>query len=187
MGKLTIFEFTSLNGYFKGPDDDISWNKHAEEEQQFSESQIEKGNILLFGRKTFHMMESYWQSPEAMLNDPGVAKGMNKAEKFVISSTLQSADWQGTTLLKGDLIEEVKKLKRGAKDITILGSGSVVVQLADAGLIDLYQVMIFPLLIPDGTPLLSGITGKIGLKFINSIVLKSGTLVLEYEPVKHKL
>jgi dihydrofolate reductase len=130
------------------------------------------------------MMESYWRTPEAMLYEPGVAKGMNEAEKYVISNTLESVDWQGATLLKGDLIEEVKKLKQGAKDITILGSGSVITQLADADLIDLYQFMIFPLLIPDGTPVFNGISGKIGLKFVNSLVLKSGTVVLEYEPAK---
>src|SRR6201996_5164681 len=152
MGKLTIFDFISLNGYYKGPGDDISWNLHSKEEQLFSEKQMQKGNSLLFGRKTYQMMESYWQTLEAMANDDIVAKGMNEAEKFVISHSLETVNWNGATLLKGDLIEEVKKLKQGAKDVTVLGSGSVITQLAAAGLIDLYQFMIFPILLPDGTP-----------------------------------
>src|ERR1700744_4438205 len=184
MGKLTIFDFMSLNGYCKGPGDDISWNLHSKEEQLFSEGQMQKGNMLLFGRKTYQMMENYWQTPEAMKDSPVIAKGVNEAEKFVISRTLYTVDWNGTNLLKGDLVEEVKNLKQGAKDITILGSGPVITQLADAGLIDLYQFMIFPMLLPDGTAVFSGIAGNIGLKFVNSRVLKNGTVILEYEPVK---
>jgi dihydrofolate reductase len=142
-----------------------------------------KGNSLLFGRITCQMMESYWTSEEAAIKDSIIAKEMNAAEKFVISATLDKVDWAGATLLKGDLIEEVKKLKQRDKNTTILGSGSVITQLADAGLIDLYQFMIFPLLIPDGTPIFSGTTHNIGLKFVSSKVLKSVTVVLEYEPI----
>jgi len=183
MGKLTIFDFISLNGFYKGPGDDISWNMHAKEETLFSEDRMKNGNSLLFGRVTYEMMAGYWQQEDVIINDPIIAKGMNSAEKFVISKTLDKADWPGTTLLKGDLVEEVKKLKQRDKDITVLGSGSVITQLADAGLIDLYQVMIFPVLLPAGTPVFSNIANNIRLKCVSSKTFKSGTVVLDYEPI----
>jgi dihydrofolate reductase len=89
---------------------------HGDEEQLFSEKWMAKGNSLLFGRITYQMMESYWTSEEAAIKDTIIAKEMNAAEKFVISTTLDKVDWEGATLLKGDLIEEVKKLKQRDKD-----------------------------------------------------------------------
>lgn len=186
MAKLGVFNFVTLNGYYKGPNEDIGWHRHGQEEGEYAEQGAKSESILLFGRITYQMMASYWPTPQAKKDIPGVAEGMNRSEKIVFSRTLKKAEWENTKLFKDDLVEEVKKLKRGKNDITILGSGSIVAQLADAGLIDTYQIMVDPVALGDGTPLFKGMKKKLDLKLTSSRVFKSGVVLLIYEPMKKK-
>jgi dihydrofolate reductase len=83
MKKLTVFNFTSLNGYFEGSQPgDISWNKHGAEEAEYSAESLKAGNTLLFGRVTYELMADFWPTPFAQEKEPVVAEGMNKAEGF---------------------------------------------------------------------------------------------------------
>jgi len=113
MRKLSLFNFITLNGYYKGPDEDISWHKHGEEENKFSEESMKQESILLFGRVTYEMMAAAWTSPEMKKSNPKVAEGMNKSEKIVFSKTLKKASWSNTRIVNEDMIKEVKKLKVG--------------------------------------------------------------------------
>lgn len=184
MGKLIAYNFTTLNGYFKGPDNDISWHRHGEEENGFAADSLGSKATLLFGRVTYEMMASFWPTPMAIESMPEVAKGMNEAEKIVFSTTLESAAWENTTLVKDDLIEAVRKLKAiPGKVMTILGSGSIIAQLAEARLIDEYQFMIDPVAIGEGTPSFQGLTRKLDLKLIDHRVFKSGVVLLSYEAI----
>lgn len=184
MGKLIAYNFTTLNGYFKGPDDDISWHRHDEEESGFASDNLEAKATLLFGRVTYEMMAGFWPTPMAIESMPEVARGMNEAEKIVFSTTLESADWENTTLVKDDLVEAVRKLKAiPGKVMTILGSGSIIAQLAEARLIDEYQFMIDPVAIGEGTPSFLGMTHKLDLKLIDHRVFKSGVVLLSYEAI----
>lgn len=187
MGKLSVFNFTTLNGYFTGPGGDISWHRHGQEEGEYAEQGAKSESILLFGRVTYQMMASYWPTSQAKRDIPGVAEGMNRSEKIVFSKTLKKAEWENTRLLKDDLVEEVKKLKRGKKDITVLGSGSVVTQLADAGLIDTYQIMVDPVALGIGTPLFNGLKKQLNLKLTSTRTFKSGVILLVYEPAKKRI
>ena len=182
MGKLIAYNFTTLNGYFKGVDNDISWHRHGEEENGFAADNLEAKATLLFGRVTYEMMAGFWPTSIAADNMPEVAKGMNEAEKIVFSTTLENVDWENTTLVKGDLIEAVRKLKAiPGKVMTILGSGSIITQLAEARLIDEYQFMIDPVAIGKGTPSFQGLTQKLDLKLTAHRVFESGVVLLSYE------
>jgi dihydrofolate reductase len=186
MTKLTVFNFVTLNGYFKGPNGDISWHRHGEEENEFAgDSMKSSGATLLFGRVTYEMMAGYWPSREALKNDPVVAQGMNTAEKIVFSRTLKKADWDNTRIIKDNMIEEIRKMKRMAgSDMTLLGSGSILTQFAEHGLIDGYQIMLDPVALGEGTPILKGITRKLDLKLTDTRTFKSGVVLLSYESVK---
>ncbi len=182
MRKLSIFNFTTLNGFYKGPNEEINWHKHGEEEKQYSIEGIKTGNTLLFGRITYQMMASFWPTPMALQNDPIVAEGMNKAEKIVFSRTLEKAEWNNTRLIKENIVEEIKKLKQTpGKDMTILGSGSIVTLFAEYGLIDEYEIMIDPVAIGDGTPIFKGIRNKLDLKLASTRTFKSGSVLLCYQ------
>jgi dihydrofolate reductase len=183
MRKLFTFTFISLDGYYKGQNGDISWHKHGAEESEFSAENLKSGNILLFGRTTYEMMASFWPTPMALTSFPEVAAGMNKAEKIVFSRTLQKADWQNTTITSENMIEEVQKLKLHAtKDMTLLGSGSILTQLAEAGLIDEYQVMIDPVAIGNGTSIFHNINRQLNLKLTTTRTFQSGIILLTYQP-----
>ena len=186
MGKLLVYNFVSANGYFKGPNEDISWahQSPSQEESDFAAENAQGGAMLLFGRKTYEMMVSYWPSSEAKKNNAGVAEGMNKAEKIVFSKTLKKANWNNTRIISGNLEEEVKKLKQSGKDITVLGSGSIVNQLAEAGLVDEFQVMLHPVAIGNGTAFLKDIHKKIDLVLSKTRTFKSGIVLLCYQPNK---
>lgn len=181
MCTLSSFTFLSLDGYYKGMNEDISWHQHGEEEAEFSAESSQSGNILLFGRKTFQMMASFWPTAMAAEQFPELVKNMNSAKKIVVSGNLTKADWNNSTIINGNLAEEIKKLKQTAtNDITILGSGSIVTQLAAENLIDEYLLMIDPVAIVNGTPLFKGLTIPLNFQLTDSRIFKSGVVLLTY-------
>jgi dihydrofolate reductase len=184
MGKLSVYNFVSANGYFKGPNEDISWahQSTSKEESDFAAENAQGGAILVFGRKTFEMMAGYWPTPEAKKNNAGVAEGMNKSEKIVFSRTLKKVEWENTRIIKDNIEEEVSKLKEiSGKDLTILGSGSIITQLAEKDLIDEFQLMVYPVAIGNGTPFLKDINKNIRLELIKTRPFKSGAVLLYYQ------
>ncbi len=181
MGKLRMYNFITLNGYFRGLGGDISWHIHGAEENEYAAEMLKLGDILLFGRITYEMMAGYWPTEFAIKNDPVVAEGMNKAEKFVFSRTLDKAEWNNTRIIKENIIDEIKKMKwLSKKNMTILGSGSIVNLLAENGLIDEYQFMVDPVILGSGTPLFEGISKSINLKLTGTRAFKSGVVLLNY-------
>lgn len=188
MRTITAFNFLTLNGFYKGPGDSTVWHRHGEEENRFSEDQMFKGNVLLFGRKTYELMNSYWPTAAAHEQFPVVAEQMNKAEKLVVSRSLKAVEWQNTQLLEDGLIEAIARLKATeGPDISILGSGGLVAQLSAAGLIDCYELMFDPLFIGEGTAIASGISGELHLELKNVKAFSSGTVLLTYERKKDRL
>ncbi len=188
MRKLRVFNFVTLNGFFKGPNDDISWHRHGPEEDRFSAESLKAGSILLFGRVTYEMMANFWTTPMAAKNAPEVAAGMNSAEKIVFSRTLKKVDWKNTRVVKDNIVEEVEKMKRtGGKDLTVLGSGSIVTLFAEHGLIDEYEIMVDPVVIGAGTPIFNNIKQKLDLKLTATRTFKSGVVLLSYAPRHHQV
>lgn len=164
MRKLSVFNFISLNGCYKGPNEDISWHKHGKEENEFAEEDISSDNILLFGRVTYEMMAGYWPTDEAIKNEPELAEGMNKSEKIVFSKTLNEANWNNTRIISSNIIDEIKKIKlTPGKDMTLLGSGKILTQFAEAGLIDNFQIMVDPVVISNGTSIFADIKNNLNL------------------------
>jgi dihydrofolate reductase len=181
MGKLSTFNFISLDGYYKDDSEGISWHPHGEEGNDLSVESLKHHSILLFGRKTYEMMASFWPTKEAKTQMPEVAAGMNKAGKIVFSKTMKQADWNNTTLMKGDLVEEVKKLKKSDKNVTILGSGSIIAQLAKENLIDEYLFLVDPIALGKGTSLFHNLSEPLNLKLMSSRTFKNGALLLSYQ------
>lgn len=183
MRKLSVFNLVTLDGYIAGEDGDISWHNVDEEFQELANAASNSGNTLLFGRVTYQLMESYWPTPEALKNDPLVAQGMNRSEKIVFSRTLQKADWSNTRLVKNDMPAEVRRLKQGdGKGLTILGSGSIVAQLAQERLIDEYQILLTPVALGKGKTMFEGLTHRLALKLVRTRKFGNGNVLLTYVP-----
>ena len=180
MSKLRVFESISIDGYFTDANGDMSWAHAGREDAEFGDwvgTNASSGAELLFGRKTYQMMEAFWPTPMAARQMPAVAEGMNACRKYVASRTM-TPTWNNSQLLKGDLVEAVRGLKsQSAAGITLLGSGSVAAQLGEAGLVDEYQFVIIPVALGGGRTVFT--TGR-KLRLIEQRAFRCGNVVVTY-------
>ncbi len=182
MRKLNVFNGVSLDGYFTSANGDMRWAHSSDPEwTAFAAENAKADGVMLFGRKTYEMMVSYWPTPAAKQNAPEVADFMNNRQKIVFSRMLDKATWQNTTLMKGDVVEEVRKLKQQpGPDLLIMGSGTIISPLADAGLIDEFQIALAPIAIGNGRTMFEGLTHKLNLKLTQSRAFSNGHVYLRY-------
>ncbi|HKD65768.1 MAG TPA: dihydrofolate reductase family protein [Candidatus Binataceae bacterium] len=187
MRKLIVFNNVTLDGYFTGPKGDLSWAHGGDEDAEFNSfvsDNASGGGQLLLGRITYQLMASYWPTPEAIKNDPVVAKGMNQMQKVVFSRTLENTSWINTKLVKADIAPAIRKMKQEpGPGMAILGSGSIVAQLAPEGLIDEYQVVVNPVVLGSGRTMFDGIKAKLDLKLTKTRTFSGGKIFLSYEPL----
>jgi dihydrofolate reductase len=183
--RLIVFNQVSLDGYFVDMHGDIGWaHKGDAEWGAFVEENARGGGELLFGRITYELMASYWPSEYARQNDSIVAERMNSLPKIVFSSTLDNVSWNNTRLVKGNIIAEIKKLKKEpGKDMVIFGSGSIVSQLTQVGLIDEYQIVVNPIILGAGRTMFEGIKEMLSLKLIKTRIFGNGNVLLYYQPM----
>jgi dihydrofolate reductase len=187
MRRICVFNNVSLDGYFTRPGGDLDWAYAGNVDAEFYAfigSNAQGDGELLFGRITYEMMAGWWPTPEAMKTNPAVAEGMNRMRKMVFSRTLKEASWSNTTLLRGDPVTELRRIKREpGLDIAILGSGSIVSQLAQEGLIDEYQLVVNPVVLGEGRTMFDGVARRLGLKLTQSRTFGNGKVFLRYAPV----
>ncbi len=187
MRKLVVFNSVTVDGYFTDAKGDISWAKQNQdaEFQEFVAGNASGGGMLLFGRITYEMMVSYWPTPAAREQNPAVAEGMNKLPKVVFSRTLDKADWSNTKVVKGDIAAEVRTMKsEPGDDMVILGSGTIVSQMAQHGLVDEYQLVVYPVVLGKGRTLFDGLEERLSLKLTRTRAFGNGNVLLCYEPKK---
>jgi dihydrofolate reductase len=180
--KLLVFNQVTLDGYFSGPNGDLSWaHKQDPEWDKFVADNAKGGGTLLFGRVTYEMMVAFWPTPEAMKAFPKVAEGMNKSQKVVFSRTLDKVSWQNTKLVKNGMADEVRKMKgQPGQGMTILGSGKVVSQLASEGLIDEYQIVVNPIALGKGRTMFEGVKAPVNLTRTSTREFKNGNILTVY-------
>ena len=186
MRKLSVFNQISVDGYFKTPSGDIRWMHQPDDDEEFKQFTTDNavaGGVLVFGRKTYETMASFWPTPAAAEQFPEVAREMNRVPKVVFSKTLDKASWNNTTIVKGDLVAEVKKMKsEPGEPMAILGSGSIVSQLTQAGLIDEYQILVIPVVLGEGTTMFDGARKMMNLTLTKTRTFRNGKAFLVYEP-----
>jgi len=184
MQPLIAFVTTSLDGYFADSAGDMSWaHKSDPEWLEFVSSNASQGGTLLFGRVTYDLMIRYWPTPMAKQQNPAVADGMNSAPKIVVSRTLKEATWQNTRLLNGDLAGEIHKLKQQpGKGMCILGSGTIVTQLAEARLIDELQIVVSPIALGKGKTPFETLKQRLPLKLMKTRAFTNGNVIHYYGP-----
>jgi dihydrofolate reductase len=185
MRRVVVFNMVTLDGFFVDSKGDMSWaHKNDAEWNAFVSENASGDGMLLFGRITYELMASYWPTPMALQNSPVVAKGMNDMPKVVFSRTLDKVSWSNTRLVKGDMAAEVRKMKKDpGPEMVILGSGSIVSQLAQENLIDEYQIALSPIVVGKGRTLFEGVKEKLNLKLTKSRTFANGNVFLCYAPV----
>ena len=185
MRKLIMWNIITLDGYFEGnqnwdlPFHNVIW---GEELEKLSLEQLNSADYLVFGRVTYLGMAAYWTSEEARNSaESEIATLMNSVPKIVISNTLESADWNNTTLIKENASEEIRKLKeQSGKDMYVFGSANLSETFINDNLYDEYRIGIAPVILGSGRPLFSkGLTPQ-NLTLISTQPLLNGGVVLRY-------
>ena len=193
MRKVIFSEFLTLDGVMQGPggqDEDRSggfehggWMMPYVDEERgkaILEGLAASGGLLL-GRETYEIFAAFW--PTAPEDNP-IRDTMNALPKYVASTTLsEPLEWENSTLLKGDVAEEVGKLKeQSGGDLLVIGSGGLAQTLMEQGLVDRYQLMIFPLVLGSGKRLFREGGARHALRLVDVSTTGTGVLLATYEP-----
>ena len=176
--RLVATEYVSLDGVFEEPGQ-WSFPFFSDEASQFKWRELQASDALLLGRKTYEGFAAAWPTMDA----GEFGEKMNSMPKFVVSSTLDHADWAGSVLVTGDLATEIGTLKeRPGHDLLLAGSGQLFNALMQANLIDLYRFMVHPILLGKGARLFAENTDQAVLELTHQETFDSGIVILEYEP-----
>ena len=183
MRKIIVSNLVSVDGFFEGPKQDLSWFKIDPEFHQHMATIYASTDTILLGRITYDLFSNFWPDYDPLL-DP-TADFINKSTRFVVSKTLTKAPWgkwEDAILIKDNLVAEIEKLKQQpGKNIVIFGSGSIVSALTEADLIDEFRFIINPVIMGDGRQMFNNISIKHWLKLKATTVLNFGVVILDYE------
>jgi dihydrofolate reductase len=192
MRKLVVVEFLSLDGVYQGPgapqEDTEGGFQHGGWQVQYGDEAfgeraiqgLAETDAQLFGRKTYQIMAAYW--PKAPADNP-FASHLNSVQKYVVSKTLDTVDWEPTTVLRGDLVEDITALKdQPGKNITVLGSGVLVQSLLANGLVDELLLAIYPIVLGGGKRLFAESDRVRKLRLLDSTATSTGGLLATYAP-----
>jgi dihydrofolate reductase len=186
MRRLTVFNSISLDGFFSDVNGDMSFAHQSPDDVEWNEfvaGNASGGGMMVFGRITYELMLRYWPTPMAMKDNPVVAESMGAMPKLVFSRTLASSDWRNTRFVKGDPAAEIRALKaQPGKDMAILGSGTIVSQLAEAHLVDEFQVVVLPVVLGKGRSMFDGVKQTLHLKLASSRTFRNGNVLMCYTP-----
>jgi dihydrofolate reductase len=187
MRRIVVSEFVSLDGVMEDPGG-AEGTRHGGWSFQFNDPEGMKYKLqetlaheaLLLGRVTY---EGFAQAWPAITDEVGFADKMNSMPKYVVSKTLARADWNNSTILSGDIGEEVTALRQqDGGDILVAGSAALVRELLVRGLVDEYRLMVFPIVLGSGKRLFAGDGASVTLRLADVRSLPSGTLILTYHP-----
>jgi dihydrofolate reductase len=186
MGRIVVTEFVSLDGVVEAPGGGEGfkyggWSfeiERGEEGDQFKLDETMSSEALLLGRVTYEGFAAAWPSRTGEFADK-----FNSMPKYVVSSTLVSPEWSNTTVLAGDVAEEVAKLRGALEgDIVVHGSPRLVQTLIDRDLVDELRLMVYPVVLGTGKRLFDGTGDKKPLRLVSSKIVGDGVAILVYEP-----
>lgn len=179
MRRLYSLTFLSLDGVMEAPD---RWHfaHYSDEMGQQLRAQLESAGAMLLGRVTYQDFAAYWpqQPPDAPFADLN-----NTIRKYVISTTLDKADWNNTTLINRNIPEAIRQLKQQpGGDLHVTGSATLVRSLLEQGLLDELRIQLSPVIVGPGKRLFGDSATPMGLQLVESKTLPHGVLALVYRP-----
>jgi len=179
MARLVAYEYVTLDGVMEAPED-WQFPYVTDDVAELIQAQILEADAILLGRTTYEIFAASW--PSRTNNEFGIADKLNSMPKFVVSKTLQRAEWHNSTLIKGDVAKAVAELKHQlGGNIAIIGSGKLVAGLMQLAQIDEYRLMIHPVVLGSGQRLFpDGI--HLSLRLIEARTFNSGVVLVRYGP-----
>jgi dihydrofolate reductase len=168
---------------FEGVGSDSSWHQVDDEFNGYAIEQLNSTDGLIFGRVTYQLMVNFWPTLTGLNGEPATASKMNALPKYVFSHMLEKVDWNNTHLVKGDAVEELKKLKQpSGRDLFIFGSAKLSSTFIKYGLIDEYRMLLNPIVLGGGIPLFKNQDEMLRLKLQYSRTIRNGNILLIYQP-----
>ena len=186
MQRILVFNNVSIDGLFSDADGGVGWAKRDGEEltEYVKQSRGDISNYL-FGRTTYQMFAGFWPTPAGKAANPYFAKILSEGQKVVFSKSLKQAAWENTVIEPTADASTIRRLKSSGKgDCLIFGSGSLVRDLTEKGLIDEYQLVLNPVILGRGQPLFSPLPASIELRLLEAKTFRNGTVLLRYQPIK---
>jgi dihydrofolate reductase len=190
MGKIIVSEFITLDGVIEAPGGEDSLGERSgwsipyfnEETAKFKLDDLLASDALLMGRVTYQIHVAVWPS---MTDEEGFADRMNSLPKYVVSTTLEKVEWNNSRPIRGNIPEEVKKLKQEVqRNILIDGSSDLVNLLMQHDLIDEYRLLVHPVVVGKGKRLFREGSQKKELRLIGARALSTGVVALTYQPAE---
>ena len=183
MRKIVVSEFVSLDGVMEDP----RWTFQfpSEDRDKFKFDELAASDALLLGRVTYEGFAAAWPN---MLEQTGeYGAWMNGYPKYVVSTTLEEAGWNNSTIINENVVEEVSNLKKQpGKDILVFGSGQLVDTLMEHDLVDEYRLMVFPVVVGRGKRLFGEGLDTKAMRLVDTTTFESGTIVLTYRPAERE-
>ncbi len=185
MRRLIVSEFVSLNGVMEAPGGEVThphtgWtfkSIYGEDHYAYKGEELDEAEVLLLGRNTYEGFAAAWPEREGPFADK-----FNSMPKYVVSSTLTDPEWNNTTVLSGDPVEEVGRLRdTDGGPILVNGSAQLVHALTEADLVDEYRAMVHPVLIADGLRMFPDPAEMLKLRLTAAKAYESGVALLIYE------
>jgi len=187
MGKIVVTEFVSLDGVMEDPGGAEDYRHggwtfeidRGEEGNRFKLDEVFEAEAQLLGRVTYEGFAAAWPQRE---DEAGFAEKMNAMPKYVLSSTLREASWNNSTILRGDLVDEVATLRNEINGVILVaGSAQLVQGLVEHDLVDELRLMVFPVLLGAGKRLFGEVAEKKPLRLVESRTVGAGVALLTYE------
>ena len=187
MRKLVVTEFVTLDGVMEAPGGEpghphSGWvfDFMGDEQQEFKLQEVLDADAHLIGRVTYESFAGAWPEREGVFADK-----MNSMPKYVVTTTLDELEWNNSTPIRGDVAEEVAKLKeQDGGEILVAGSRTLVHTLMEHDLVDEYRLMVFPVVVGKGKRLFGDGLDTAALKLVDTKVFGSGVVVLTYRPAQ---
>lgn len=187
-----MFLSLSLDGYFEGPNHDLSWHNVDDESNKFAIEMLKETDLYLFGRRVYRLMEASWpkmaRDPSTSEDNLEIARLINNTRKTVFSRTLQSVreteDWRNVELVRRFDAGEIRRLKeKPGKDISV-GGPNLARSFVKAGLVDEFRFLMTPVILGRGTKIFDGTLGKVKLELVSTRRFDSGNVLLRYRPAR---
>ena len=185
MRNIISFMHVSLDGFVAGPNGEMDWIKVDEEIFSHVEKRIGQGDMAIYGRVTYQMMESYWPTagnkPNATRHDIDHSKWYNNVQKIVLSQSMKDAVLPNTKIICDNLSDRIIEIKQQqGNDILLFGSPTATHSLLQYNLIDGFWLFVNPVILGRGIPLFVGIQNKIKLRLLNTRKFSCGVIELDY-------